>query len=345
MTEESPAQPGTLNSEVATLILEHARDYAIMVLNRDGAILSWSAGAEHITGIPASSAVGVNFRELFTESDLAAGEDRKELDRAWRDGRAEDSRWHVRRNGERFWANGVTMALRTEVEPRLIKVIRDETRNRLAEEQRVLLLNELNHRINNTLVTVQSLMEQTLRAAKVESSVRDDLAARLQALSRAHRALMEQNWAGADLSDLVARALEPFRSTGADRFEIAGPPIRLSSQQSVSFSLVLHELATNAVKHGALSRPSGRVSVTWNHSLDEAGNRRMTFLWAEAGGPAVEPPIRRGFGTRLLASSFAAAYGGEFRADYLPEGLRCTILLKLSGDDETPMDLAAAQRT
>ena len=125
-----------------------------LLRHRDGIISTWSPGAERITGWTEDEAVGMDFAVLFTGADRTAGEPRKELDTAWREGSYEDSRWHVRKGGELFWANGVTMALRDPEARGLIKVLRDETVNRLAEEQRVLLLNELNHRINNTLATV-----------------------------------------------------------------------------------------------------------------------------------------------------------------------------------------------
>ena len=345
MTESRTEGAPDVEAEAARLIVAHARDYAIMMLSLDGRIRTWSAGAEKITGYTAEEAIGLYFGEIFTSSDRAAGEDRLELERAWRDGRAEDSRWHLRRNGERFWANGVTMALRDgpDTTPQLIKIIRDETRNRLAEEQRVLLLNELNHRINNTLVTVQSVVEQTLRAVDVDRTLREDLTARLQALSQAHGALMERNWAGAELSELVHRAIQPYRNAEGARFVVSGPPVRVSPQQAVSFSLVLHELSTNAVKYGALSVPGGHVAIAWNQSVDETGGRHMTFLWAEHGGPRVEPPTRRGFGSRLLSRSFPAGSGGEAKVEFAPDGLTCAITLTLSSDAEQPMlDLVAA---
>lgn len=340
---EAESDPA-LSGEAARLIIAHARDYAIMTMDLDGRILTWSPGAARITGCSTEEALGKDFAEIFTSSDRAAGEDRRELEIAWRDGRVEDSRWHVRKDGTRFWGNGVTMALR-EDPPRLIKIVRDETTNRLADEQRVLLLNELNHRINNTLVTVQSLVEQTLRATDLDRVVRENLTARLRALSRAHAALMEHNWAGADLADLVTATLEPYRREPDDPFDINGPSVRISPQQAVSFSLILHELATNAMKHGALSAPDGRVAVDWNLSVDDTGARRMTFLWAESGGPPVQPPTRRGFGSRLLDRSFPPGSGGEAKAELLPGGARCAISLWLSGDEERPMlDVAKAAR-
>lgn len=332
--------------EVARLIIDHAPEYAIMIIDRDGRIMTWSEGAERITGYSAEEAIGMPFGAIFTEPDQAAGEDKTEMDRAWRDGQAEDCRWHRRKDGRRFWGNGMTMALRTERLQGFVKIMRDETSNRLADEQRLLLLNELNHRINNTLTTVQSMVEQTLRAAEIDPGVRDDLGARLQALSRAHAALVEQNWAGADLTALIERSLTPYRNGKHDRFVLDGPQVRLSPAQTVPISLVLHELATNAVKHGALSTDTGRVSVTWNTSEDFAGDRRMTLLWAESRGPRVRQPSRRGFGSRLLERSFPPGSGGEVQIAYDPEGLRCVLRINLSrGPEQAILDVAAEVRS
>lgn len=343
MAETDPPSQHLINRDTGRLIVDQALDYAIITLTLDGRILTWNPGAARIFGYTEGEALGLHFGTIFTSSDLAAGEERMELEFAWRDGRVEDSRWHLRRDGSRFWGNGVAMAIRTEGQPMIVKVLRDETKNRLAEEQRILLLNELNHRINNTLVTVQSLVEQTLRSSDVDRSVREDLTARLMALSQAHGVLVEQNWAGAELSDLVTRALAPYHDDVPDRIRCAGPSLRLSPQQAVSFSLVLHELATNAVKYGALSAHGGQVSVSWNESLDNQGARHMTFLWAERGGPQVTPPSRKGFGSRLLAQSFDRE-GGETHVEFAPEGVSCTIRLTLSSEAELPtLNLAVAK--
>lgn len=326
------------DARVAELIVEHARDYGIFVLDLSGKITSWSPGAERITGYAPAEALGMDFAVFFTASDRSAGQHLKELETAWRDGRAEDSRWHLRKDGRRFWANGVTMAVREPEMSVLIKIIRDETPSRLADEQRVLLLNELNHRINNTLVTVQSLVEQTLRATDVDRTVRDNLTARLIALSEAHKTLVEQNWAGAELRTIVERALGPYEQEGAGgRLHTSGAALWVSPQQAVSMSLVLHELVTNAVKYGALSTPDGRLEVSWNLYLDGRGARYMTFLWEERGGPVVRQPTRRGFGTRLIERSLAQETGGSARMEFDPEGLRCVISLTLSSQAEIPM--------
>jgi two-component sensor histidine kinase len=216
-------------------------------------------------------------------------------------------------------------------------VLRDETAARLAEEHRVLLLHELNHRIKNTLATVQSIAEQTLRAAEVPAEARRVLTERLIALSQAHDVLVDQSWAGADLEAIVRGALAPHERTARKAFDIDGPPVRLSPPQAVSMALALHELATNAAKHGALRAAEGRVTVTWNLALDGRGARRLNLLWRESGGPRVTPPTRRGFGARLISRTFGNESGGHAKLDYAPEGVRCVLQLPLSQAEELPI--------
>ncbi|HEY0052215.1 MAG TPA: HWE histidine kinase domain-containing protein, partial [Caulobacteraceae bacterium] len=281
------------------LIIDHASGYAISTVDREGTITSWRGGAEAITGYSADEAVGMNFRRLFTEVDQAAGVPERELERSFRDGRAEDTRWHIRRDGRRFWANGLTTAVESSEFTGLVKIFRDETPARLADEQRVLLLNELNHRVKNTLATVQSVVEQTLRTSDTPEAVRRNLVNRIIALSEAHNVLVEQNWAGADLKSVISNVTRAYAGSGP-RVEADGPAVRLSPQQAISCSLVLHELTTNAAKYGALTRQAGRVRVSWNESLDMSGGRHLTLLWEETGGPVVRPPERTGFGTKLI---------------------------------------------
>ncbi|HUZ12027.1 MAG TPA: HWE histidine kinase domain-containing protein [Caulobacteraceae bacterium] len=323
---------------LAELLLERVHEFAILVLDLEGRIVGWSPGAERVTGWRECEVLGQQFALFFADSDRAAGEDRRELRQAMRDGRAEDTRWHVRKSGERFWANGVTIAVADAAPPFLIKVLRDETPARLAEEQRVLLLHELNHRINNTLATIQAMVEQTLRAGGVDEALREDLSERLIALSAAHGMLVENNWAGADLHQIIQRTLAPY-DQGVSRIHADGPPVRLSPRQAMLMTLVLHELATNAVKYGALSTPQGAVRLAWNIHLGEVGGRHLTFLWEERGGPTVSAPTRRGFGSRLIAQSFAG--DGRARIDYPPQGVSCSISVALSGVEETPAVNAA----
>lgn len=324
------------DADLAGLIVANAVEYAIFTMDQGGVITSWSPGAAAIFGYEAGEAVGMGAGELFTPSDRAAGVDRVELDKAMDAGRVEDSRWHLRRDQSRFWANGVTMRCQPAGPFALLKILRDETPSKLAEQQRVLLLNELNHRVKNTLVTVQSIAEQTLRAGGVEAETRRNLSERLLALSEAHDVLLQENWAGADLAAIVEQAALPHRQSDRQRFQVDGPAARLHPQQAVGVSLVLHELITNAVKYGALSTSQGQVAITWNVSQDGEGRRYLTLLWREAGGPSVAQPTRRGFGTRLIERSFGAETRGHARLVYEPEGVCCVIEITLSSEAEIP---------
>ncbi|WP_165842821.1 sensor histidine kinase [Phenylobacterium deserti] len=338
----SEHKPELIGTEVAELLIANAREYAIMRLDDDGRILTWSPGAQLIFGFSPEDAVGELAHIFFVASDIAAKAPELELEVARREGRAENSRWHVRKDGGRFWGNGVTMRLNDEAG--FVKILRDETASKLADEQRVLLLNELNHRIKNTLATVQSITEQTLRNAKVDAGTRESLTSRLMALSEAHDVLVQQNWAAADVHAIVAKALGPH-AHGDGRLNADGPPLRVSPQQAVALSLALHELATNAVKHGALSTPAGQIAITWNTALDGEGHRYMNLLWQETGGPPVSQPQETGFGMRLLAKTFGHENGDAAHVDFSPEGLRCVLDLNLSSAAETPiLDVDAERR-
>jgi PAS domain S-box-containing protein len=344
MTADSSSSLGHLGDPaIAELIVASARDYAIFTMDEDGRVTSWSPGAERVFGYTRSEALGLDAAVLFTGPDRAAGSDVLERETARENGRAEDSRWHLRKSGESFWGNGVTMRLERGPLKGFLKVVRDETAAKLAEQQRVLLLNELNHRIKNTLATVQSIAEQTLRAGNVDASTRQSLTNRLIALSEAHNLLVEENWASADLADVVAQALAPHEGAALP-FEVEGPPVRLSAQQALAISLVLHELATNALKYGALSVAAGRVSVTWNLFQDGEGRRYVNLLWAERGGPPVVAPRRGGFGTRLISRSFGRESGGRATLDYRSDGLQCVMQLPLSDVQEIPMDVDQLRR-
>jgi two-component sensor histidine kinase len=194
---------------------------------------------------------------------------------------------------------------------------RDLTELKAAEERQRLLINELNHRVKNSLATVQSIASQTLRSAGDIGAARAAIDARIQSLGAAHDLLTRQSWSGADAGDVVARAIEPFN---ASRFDVGGPRINLTPGQALALSMALHELATNAAKYGALSRPAGGVAVTWSQVGDS-----MTMRWRERGGPTVKLPTRQGFGSRLLQQGLTRELGGRTRLDYAPEGLTCEI--------------------
>ncbi|WP_082765692.1 MULTISPECIES: sensor histidine kinase [unclassified Phenylobacterium] len=200
-----------------------------------------------------------------------------------------------------------------------------------------LLINELNHRVKNTLATVQSIVTQTLRSGGAPLSTRDTLTARIVALSKAHDVLTNEQWSGADLGEIVAQALQPFRlGMGEERVITRGPKVRLEPKTAIAIALALHELATNAVKYGALSASGGRVEFEWSLSKGRAA-RELTATWREIDGPRVNPPTRTGFGTRLIERGLAADLNGEVRIDYPIDGVVCTIRARLdTGEGHEP---------
>ena len=204
----------------------------------------------------------------------------------------------------------------------------DITDRKRIEEHRLLLLNELNHRVKNTLATVQSIAAQSFRWARNDKSGRELFEARLLALSGAHDVLTNESWEGANLDEIVAKAIAPYRGGHANRFQLRGPPVRLAAKMALSISMALHELATNAVKYGALSTDKGWVSITWQ---TQSNGQELHLEWLEADGPAVAPPSRKGFGSRLIERGLAQELGGSARIEYRTTGVWCEITARISG--------------
>ena len=198
---------------------------------------------------------------------------------------------------------------------------RDISEIKQAETFQRLLVNELNHRVKNSLATAQSIASQSLRGEPDIAEAREAIDARIGSLARAHDLLTARNWSGADLRDVVARAIEPF---AASQIEVTGFGLDVEPRHALALSMALHELATNATKYGALSCAAGSVKLRW-----AAAGGVMTLSWRESGGPPVAPPQRRGFGSRLLKDGFAGDPGGGTRLDYDPDGVRCEISVAL----------------
>ena len=209
---------------------------------------------------------------------------------------------------------------------RIVGVMLDVTERRHALERQKLLVDELNHRVKNTLASVQSIVAQTLRNADVRGPIRDLIESRLLALSAAHDLLTKQTWQGAGLLQIVTSALRPFAAS--DRISIAGQDVYLSPRHALALSMAFHELATNASKYGALSNEAGSVAVQWDTD-HTAKDRQIVIHWCERDGPPVRPPSRSGFGSRLVQRSLAAELGGEVSLDFPPQGARCKIIAPL----------------
>jgi PAS domain S-box-containing protein len=210
--------------------------------------------------------------------------------------------------------------------------VRNTTAEKVAEERQKLLMNELNHRVKNTLATVQSVAWQTFK--DVDPAAVDRFMGRLSILSRAHNILTGTAWHKAALAEVVNTAVEPF---GTDRFDIEGPDCDVHPKVAVSLSMVLHELGTNAAKYGALSEPGGRVSVQWRCEGKEEATL-VDLVWEESGGPPVEKPVRKGFGTRLIERQLRLEFGGSAKLEFLKDGFVCRIHLEMPANPE-PLDV------
>jgi PAS domain S-box-containing protein len=196
-----------------------------------------------------------------------------------------------------------------------------------ARQQRELLINELNHRVKNTLATVQSIAAQTLKGTTVPAVVKSALESRLLSMAGAHDVLTQQNWEGADLRNIVEKALSPFMAPKRE-FDVNGPDIRLLPKSALAVAMAVHELATNAAKYGALSNGSGRISVHW--AIAEHDERNLQIVWTETNGPKVAAPNSKGFGSRLIERGLAGQLGGEAVIDYRETGVVCRIMAPLS---------------
>jgi PAS domain S-box-containing protein len=302
-------------------------DDAIVSKTLDGEITSWNDGATRIFGHTAEEMIGqpitriipleLHANEKQILARLRRGEriDHYETTRVAKDGRCVDVSLTV--SPLRDKAGNVVGAS---------KVGRDITERKQAEALQRLLMDELNHRVKNTLATIQAIAGQSLRRAKNPADFVVSFNGRVQALARAHDLLTQTKMQGADVIDLV-REQVVFGAADDNRISSSGPGLVLESQAAVHLALVLHELATNARKHGALSVPTGRLAVEWEM---QTGGRRYDLVleWKESGGPKVSTPKRRGFGSTLIERTLSA-HGGEVSMRYGAEGVTCRITLPL----------------
>ncbi len=306
-------------------------DDAIVSKTLDGIITSWNAGAEKIFGYTADEIIGQHITRIippelhFEEEEILARIrrglhiDHFETVRLAKDGRRIDV--------------SVTISPMRDNSGNLIgasKVGRDITERKNAEGLQKLLIGELNHRVKNTLATVQSIANQTVHRAKSPGDFATSFGGRLQSLAKTHSLLTQSTWQGAELSELIRDQL-PFGDNEDERITCSGPLVMLNAQAALHLSLVLHELATNAIKHGALSDRRGRLSIRWMVRTET--ERKLVLQWQERGGPTVTVPQSRGFGTTLIEKSLEA-HGGVTSIRYEADGLTCDIILPLP-DTET----------
>jgi PAS domain S-box-containing protein len=325
VTEATLAEAALRESEERLrLIVESVRDYAIFLADAEDRIETWLPGAARIFGWEADAIIGQPGALLFTPEDREAGVPEAEVRMAERDGSAPNVRWHMRRDGARVFIEGATYALRRgDGSLRgFLKIGQDVTARKAAEERQALLAREVDHRAKNALAVVQTMLRLT-RAEDIPRFARA-VEGRVAALARAQTLLAEVSWDGADLRALLEGELSPFLA--GQRAVLDGAPVMLPPGVAQPIAMAVHELATNAAKHGALSAPGGQVVVGW--AMEPGGQLRLR--WAEGGGPPVAgPPGRRGFGSRVLEGTVAHQLGGSVRLDWHPGGLVCEMEVPL----------------
>ena len=284
----------------------------------------------------AAAAVGLEDSELIDQriSDFVSPEDYQKTSSMLRQKleHGGDTKYDVRvrhRSGEwLFWEINSGLTHNDAGEPVGLHIVaRDVTERKRAERQNQVLIGELNHRVKNTLAVVQSLAHQTFREGSTMPAQKDAFEGRLRALAAAHNILTRQHWEFASMGEIVRNSMSAFCRD--EHCTVEGPDFRLSARAAVNFSLAVHELATNAVKYGALSSPEGRVHVQWQREGDS-----FVFQWRETGGPKVKKPTKRGFGTRLIERTLAAELGGRVEIEFNQTGLIC----RVSTDDARVMD-------
>jgi PAS domain S-box-containing protein len=295
-------------------------DDAIVSKDLNGIITSWNHGAERLFGYTAEEVIGKPITMLIPPDRM--GEEPEIIGRVRRGERVDHYDTVRRRKDGSLIDISLTVSPLKDADGRIVgasKIARDITERKRAQEQQKLLVNEMKHRIKNSLATVQAIATQTLNQHAKE---RDAFIARLHALGNAHDLLTSETWDTASLHAIVTQALKPFQEQHHERIAVEGPAnVWLDSTKSVIVAMVVHELATNAIKYGALSNGSGRVSVAWKqHSQPNL----VKLVWQESGGPKVSPPKQKGFGSHLIERAFGGQLGSA-QLVFSPQGVSCTL--------------------
>ncbi|MGO9486190.1 MAG: sensor histidine kinase, partial [Rhodomicrobium sp.] len=231
---------------------------------------------------------------------------------------------YVRKDGSRIPVL-VGAALFEGSENEGIAFVLDLTESKEAEKRQRVMVDELNHRVKNTLATVMAISAQTFRTATSPEAFREAFEGRLLALSQTHNLLNRSCWTGVSLPDILMQELAPYAGREDGRFILEGAGLKLGPVMAVTLGMAFHELATNAAKYGALSAPGGKVRVAWQ----TCAPGRLHLEWQEMDGPPVSPPRRRGYGSRLIEQALPAGVDGEIRLQFLIEGVRCSMDMPL----------------
>ena len=309
-------------------------DDAILSKDLNGTILSWNAGAERLFGYKPEEVVGKCVTVLIPDDHL--DEEPNILERIRRGERVEPYETVRQRKDGSLVDISLTVSPIRDAFGTVVgasKIARDISARKRAEEALAkaaelqdLLVAELSHRVKNTLATVVSIADQSFSRGQPFEHACRAFRDRIRALGQTHGRLAEANWSGVSFETILLDELAPYRRYDGGNVHLSGPPVTLTPRQALSLGMAIHELSTNAAKHGALSSECGSVQVAWQI---DAQDRRLTIEWIESGGPVVAQPERTGFGRLLLERALAADVGGDVVLDFSPDGLRCRIVLPL----------------
>ena len=296
---------------------------AILVWSPEDGIMLWNKGCEELYGYRRSEALGKQTHSLLATRH-PRGLDTFEL-QLKREGEWSGEILHHAKDGSEVWVDSRQELIRAGGRNLVLETNRDITDRRRADIIRDLLVAELDHRVKNMLAIVQSLAAQTARTQANMDSFIASFTGRLQSLASAHAVLSDAQWTGADLRKLVDSQIA-ITVGPSEQIRVAGDTVFLPAQTALQLTLILHELATNAQRHGALSSPSGRLDVTWQR--DGSG---VDLIWRESGGPHVRRPGERGFGRKLIERTGQLPHLRSQLA-FLPDGVQCRIRVSLSSE-------------
>ena len=312
----------------------------VVYQDADGSIVAANPAAERILGLPISQLLGLTPAspewQSLREDGTPFPADELPSTVSLRTGEPQmDVVMGVRQpNGQLRWISGSSEPVTDpgETSPHgVVSTFHDITERKANEQRRIQMIHELNHRVRNTLATVQSIAAHTFKTSPAPEAFAEAFNARTLALSHIHDVLTRNDWTGAQVNELVAEQLRPLKGYGAGRIHLTGPCERLPPKTAVALSLALGELATNAVRHGALSVEHGTVDLCWERVTGDRGPR-LRLVWREQGGPRVRPPARRGLGARLIERGLAHELGGSACITFAPDGVTCEMEVPLAGE-------------
>jgi PAS domain S-box-containing protein len=299
-------------------------DDAIITTNLDGIITSWNKSAERLYRYAAEEVIRKPVT-ILTPSERR--DEEPEILARIRRGEHTHHFESVRQRKDGSLINiSLTVSPIRNAQGEIIgasKIARDITEQKRREEHIAMLAREAEHRTKNILATVQATVN--LSQSKTLRGLKDVIEGRIRALANVHALFVESRWKGAELSSLVRQQLSPYLRDNV-RAHIDGPQVLLDPNTAQTVAVILHELATNAAKYGALSRAKGRVEVKWSLAV----NDQLSLTWTEKRGPAVKRPTHQGFGTRVMERLIRDQHKGELRLDWRTEGLECEIVLQIS---------------